>query len=220
MQSSQFSIYNEMYQEQLKYVNSECDLALPTEILPPSEAPEPEGMPFCPTQEYYTTKEGDTCDSIATEQGVSAAMLFYGNQGQLKNCQHIQPGESICLPMACKVYAVQPDDTCEDIANAFDLGEGAFGDGDLRWYNSWLDHDCLKLQTGAAAYGRNICVSPPGGKWRYTPERGIPSVYSPKPGGDGFTSTAIPPPRRSRGAGRHDAELRAVARRGGWRPVF
>lgn len=186
MQSSQFSVYNEMYKQQLEYVHSKCGLKGPTEIPPPIEVPKPEPVPFCVTGKYYTTQDGDTCDSIATAQGVSAAMLFFGNQNKLQNCQYVPGGESVCLPLPCTLYAVQSQDTCDAIEAALGLHRG-----DLRKWNSWIDYGCLNLKKGTATYGKNICVSPQGG--RYTPTS-IPPQPTHTSTGDGYADKVIDPP--------------------------
>ncbi|KAI7762955.1 hypothetical protein LZL87_013057 [Fusarium oxysporum] len=68
MQSTPFSYYNRdsFYEDALKKADS----------LFPSKAPEPA---FCLSDVTYTTKAGDTCDSLALKFSVSSIAIFIGN---------------------------------------------------------------------------------------------------------------------------------------------
>lgn len=158
MQSSQYSIYNEYYKEKLEYVYKTCGRSGPTEVLPPLKPKEKE-TEFCLTGQYYTTKEGDTCDSISKESGVSGALLYMGNQDHILDCREILKDQKLCLPTTCDTYYVKPEDTCYSIEKAVGLRMES-----ITKYNSWINRDCTNLQEGTDFYGKSICVSPLGSK--------------------------------------------------------
>ncbi|KAF7544086.1 hypothetical protein G7Z17_g10231 [Cylindrodendrum hubeiense] len=153
MQSSQYSLYNEYYKEELELVYKTCGGSGPTDILPPLREEEEEPA-FCLTRKYYTTKEGDTCDSISKASGVSGALLYMGNQEAIGDCHKVPAGLKLCLPMTCKTYYVQPEDTCFSI----ETSNGLPWD-DVQGYNSWINHDCTNLQTATDFYGKSVCIS-------------------------------------------------------------
>ncbi|KAF5000824.1 hypothetical protein FGRMN_1432 [Fusarium graminum] len=156
MQSSQYSIYNEYYKEKLENVHKTCGRSGPTEILPPLK-PKEKATDFCLTGRYYTTKEGDTCDSISKDAGISGALLYMGNQDDILNCHDILTDQKLCLPTTCDTYYVKPNDTCFSIERALGLRMDS-----ITKYNSWIDRDCTNFQGGTEFYGRSICVSPLG----------------------------------------------------------
>ncbi|RTE76836.1 hypothetical protein BHE90_008696 [Fusarium euwallaceae] len=156
MQSSQYSIYNQYYKEQLELVYKTCGGSGPTDFPPPLKEEEKE-EPFCLTGKYYTTKEGDTCDSISKASDVSGSMLYMGNQEAIGDCRDVPAGLKLCLPMTCKTYYVKPDDTCFGIETSLDLAWD-----DVQKYNSWIRADCADLQTGTDFYGKTICIGPLG----------------------------------------------------------
>ncbi|KAI1056070.1 hypothetical protein LB507_001495 [Fusarium sp. FIESC RH6] len=156
MQSSQYSIYNEYYKEQLERVYKTCGGSGPTDI-PPPLIPEEKEPAFCFKNKWYTTKEGDTCDSISKDKGVSGALLYMGNQDVIDDCHNIPKGLEVCIPTSCKTYYVKPEDTCFSIEMALNLRPRY-----IRRYNSWIDRDCNKLQGGTDFWGKSICVSPLG----------------------------------------------------------
>ncbi|KAM0424888.1 hypothetical protein ACHAPT_009944 [Fusarium lateritium] len=156
MQTSQYSIYDEYYKEELERVYKTCGGSGPTEIPPPLKE-EVEEPAFCLTSKHYTTKEGDTCDSISKASGVSGALLYIGNQEAIVDCRKVPVGLRLCLPMTCKTYYVQPDDTCFSI----ETSQGIRWD-DVQFYNSWVNRGCTNLQTGTDFYGKSICISPLG----------------------------------------------------------
>jgi hypothetical protein len=164
MQASQFSIYNADYKAQLEYVYSQCNINGPTAIPPPLVANQPSAPLEIPAQSYcltgnrYTTKQGDTCDSVATISGVSTAALYMGNQKVLPDCQELAAGLTLCIPLTCTTYRVKSNDTCLSIEKVLGLEIDA-----VRGYNAWIKSDCSNLQPGTDFYGKNICVSPQGG---------------------------------------------------------
>lgn len=188
MQASQYSVYDELYKKQLEYVYDKCDASGPTELPPPVEIPEPEPALFCPSETYYTTQHGDTCESIANATGVSAASLQIGNQQLLPRCSDLEAGVTICVPLGCETFYVRPSDTCTSI----EITLGLIPFGKLKQFNAWLDSACSNLQPATDFYGKVICVSPQGGTW--TPEpRGSRDI--PPPGViDGHTRNRVLPP--------------------------
>ncbi|KAH6871829.1 hypothetical protein B0T10DRAFT_590608 [Thelonectria olida] len=153
MQSSQYSLYDEYYKEELELVYKTCGGSGPTDILPPLKEEEAE-TDFCLTSKYYTTKEGDTCDSISKASGVSGALLYMGNQNAIGDCRKVPAGLKLCLPMTCKTYYVQPGDTCFGIETSLGLPWD-----DVQFYNSWINRACTDLQTATDFYGKSICIS-------------------------------------------------------------
>ncbi|PWY74467.1 hypothetical protein BO94DRAFT_538646 [Aspergillus sclerotioniger CBS 115572] len=113
----------------------------------------------CLSGNTYTTKEGDTCDSIALAHSVSAATMSFTNPNIL-NCSSIRPGTPLCLPLECDVYTVQPGDTCTSIA----LGVYS-STRKILSYNTQLNWDCSNLHSPDPYWGSTICVSVPGGKY-------------------------------------------------------
>ncbi|RKK95856.1 hypothetical protein BFJ68_g14592 [Fusarium oxysporum] len=158
MQSSQYSIYNEYYKEELERVYKTCGGSGPTEILPPVK-PKEKKPEFCLTGEYYTTKDGDTCDSISRAAGVSGALLYMGNQEAIRDCHEVPADLKLCLPTACETYYVKPGDTCFSIERALGIRMDS-----IYKYNSWVDRDCTNLQVGTEFYGKSVCISPQGSK--------------------------------------------------------
>ncbi|OBS25925.1 hypothetical protein FPOA_06458 [Fusarium poae] len=156
MQSSQYSIYNEYYKQKLEHVYKTCGTSGPTDIPPPLKVKE-KPNDFCLTGKYYTSKEGDTCDSISKEAGVSGALLYIGNQEDILDCRKLPAGLRLCLPMTCDTHYVKPKDTCFSIERALGIRTES-----IQRYNSWLNRDCSNLQVGTEFYGRSICVSPLG----------------------------------------------------------
>ena len=88
-----------MYKEQLGYVYSKCGLQGPTAIPKSVEILQPVEPPFCLSGKRYTTKPGDTCESVANSTSVSGATLYMGNQDLITNCADIPSGLSLCLPL-------------------------------------------------------------------------------------------------------------------------
>lgn len=154
MQSSQYSIYNEYYKEELEKVYKTCGGSGPTEILPPPQKTE-EKSKFCLTGKYHTTKEGDTCDSISKAAGVPGGRLYMANQEAIGDCLKIPAGLELCLPKTCKTYYVKPNETCFGIETSL----GIVWDT-IRRYNSWVNRDCSNLQKTTDFYGKSVCISP------------------------------------------------------------
>lgn len=188
MQSSQYSIYDEYYKEQLEYVYAQCKLTGPTAIPDPLDTVQPEPPSYCLSNKRYNTKQGDTCQSIASSNSVSSAGLYMANQELLKDCSNVTPGLTVCLPMTCITHNLQPDETCFSVEKSLGLEFGL-----VQRYNSWLDVACTNLQPATDFYGKVICVSPQGGQFVTPSEPVIPKPTTPTPV-DGYTKAKVPPP--------------------------
>lgn len=189
MQSSQYSIYDEFYQERLEYVYATCGGKIgPTDIPPPLDKVQPAPAPYCVTNKRYTTKQGDTCESIAGTNSVSGAVLYMGNQALILDCQAIPAGVTICIPPTCQTYQIRPSDTCTSIEIALQMDFGL-----VRQYNTWLDPACSNLQSATDFYGKFVCVSPQGGTWSGTIPNpaDVPSQTKP----DGYSKEIVQPPK-------------------------
>ncbi|KAL9573915.1 hypothetical protein ACKAV7_001947 [Fusarium commune] len=106
MQASPFSYYNRnsFFKSALKQAVKRCSLLnQPTAAKDSPFPPEPSEPAFCLSEVTYTTKAGDTCDSLATKYSVSSAAIIMGNPGII-NCTNIVEGVNICLPLQCKTF--------------------------------------------------------------------------------------------------------------------
>ncbi|OQE08182.1 hypothetical protein PENVUL_c010G01802 [Penicillium vulpinum] len=118
----------------------------------------------CISGNTYTTKEGDTCDSIAQTYGVSAATMFYINPN-IVNCSSIWTGTDLCLPQTCSsIYTVQDNDTCSTVAADY-----ALLTVDIINFNSQLNVNCSNLVDPVPYWGSTLCVSTPGGPYTGQP---------------------------------------------------
>lgn len=195
MQSTPYSAYDINFQSQLKYINSKCNLNIPTDIPDPLQ---PTIDPYKPADSCvsgikYTTVAGDTCDSIATKYKVSSAALFIGHDN-LFECKDIQVGTKLCMPIQCEtVYTIKGEDSCTSIEKAQGVG---YKDGTtLRKYNPWINYDCSNLHiVSDVAYGHVICLTPQSGASNAT----APPYDPTSPGSaDGYVIPQIEPPKNS-----------------------
>ncbi|KAM5382878.1 hypothetical protein ACJZ2D_002269 [Fusarium nematophilum] len=115
-----------------KYCNGPTNIPLPLKQ-------EEKEILFCLTGKYYTTKEGDTYDSISKASGISSALLYIGNQDAIGDYLKVPAGLRLCLPITYKTY--------------YD---------DVKLYNPWVNRDYTNLQTGTEFYSRSVCISPLG----------------------------------------------------------
>lgn len=151
--------------------------------------------PVCASDTIYTTKSGDTCDSIALAHYVSSASLYYNNP-YLLDCANTGANLNLCLPLQCQTYTVKSTDKCVAIAAAHNASWGDI----VRW-NDGIDSQCYNIYGAEPSFGTTICVSPPGGKLDLT----NPSDNSAAPGnsntggqggsGDGYSDTIVSPPQ-------------------------
>lgn len=214
MQQSPYSVYDESYEERLKYVAKGeliwfwFSVAIPVAnnqnivcgTSPVSTAPKPgeiminSTLPIlCKPEQIYTTRAGDTCDSIAVAKKVSAATLYHTNSN-IPSCNSISPGLSICLPPSCKsTYSVGLNETCVAIA----VAQGTTWMNIVSW-NAGLDLLCSNIADSNPTWGSTICVTPPGGGFENSP--GEPTL----PGngntgghggaGNGYSEDQVNPP--------------------------
>ncbi|KAM5529504.1 hypothetical protein BFJ69_g16583 [Fusarium oxysporum] len=118
----------------------------------------------CVSGNTYTTQDGDSCDSIALAQGVSAATMYYINSN-IFDCSKIAAGTELCLPLTCtKIYKVQTGDTCRSIASKANILTDK-----LLSFNSQLNWNCTNLQDADPYWGSTLCVSTPGGTYSGQP---------------------------------------------------
>ncbi|UPK97333.1 hypothetical protein LCI18_008268 [Fusarium solani-melongenae] len=129
------------------------------------------------------SKAGDTCDSLAIKYRVSSAAIFIGNCDIL-DCNDMVEGVKICLPLQCKTYKLEEDDTCMSVADATGLDQG-----DIRPLNPWVYELCGNLESAAETLGRVICITPPGGKFDHDV-----NTTSSDPAYSEYTDKAISPP--------------------------
>ncbi|KAJ5874990.1 uncharacterized protein N7529_003420 [Penicillium soppii] len=143
----------------------------------------------CVSGNTYTTKEGDTCDSIAYAYGVSAATMFYINPS-LVNCSSICNGTDLCLPQTCSsIYTIQANDTCSTIAVDYGLLTV-----DVINFNSQLNVNCSNLVDPVPYWGSTLCVSTPGGIYigqplNTTTDDSVSSIVNPPAGSVVATGT-------------------------------
>ncbi|UZP46436.1 hypothetical protein NXS19_014248 [Fusarium pseudograminearum] len=162
MQADAYSgAYDEYAQSNYEYVAKICDLKVDnfnaTDSALNATNPDVESE-VCVSGKTYTSKAGDSCDSIALSQGVSAATMYYINSN-IFDCTKIAVGTDICLPLTCtKLYQVQKGETCLDIA----MNNGIMTDR-LMSYNSQLNWNCTNLHDADPYWGSVLCISTPGG---------------------------------------------------------
>lgn len=138
----------------------------------------------CVSGKTYTTQAGDTCDSIALANSVSAASMYYINS-DIHNCSDVAAGTSLCLPSACvDTYTVQENDTCTSIA--VDAG---LWTSDVRTFNTLLDWNCSNLHSTSPYWGTTLCVSTPGGTYNGSSSSATASV-----GGDSGSAAVADSP--------------------------
>lgn len=190
MQRTSYSIYDSRYQSDLEYIHTRCAKTGPTDIPPPIITPDvPENIP-CTSGSTYTTKGGESCDSIALAYSISSASLYMANQLAIGNCTTILPSLELCLPLPCaETYVLQKNDSCATIEYA---SHNNLTFGDVRSYNPWISFSCENLQEASAFYGKVLCLSPQNGVYNKTgPSTGdttIPNTAT------GYTFVAVPPP--------------------------
>ncbi|KAL3473173.1 pectate lyase superfamily protein-domain-containing protein [Aspergillus californicus] len=188
MQKSAYSGYSENSAQILETINSACDGSAPITITDPIIDIQPNDNTTtldCISDTHYTTQAGDTCDSIATAQSVSAGTLYAINP-PLLDCTSIPPGLSLCLPQRCTTARVQSSDTCISLG----VAGGASWRSIIEW-NSALDYGCTNLVDPSPFWGETICVSAPGDPYVFKVGNGsIGETAQPGYSGD----TPIDPP--------------------------
>ncbi|VUC21228.1 unnamed protein product [Clonostachys rosea] len=163
MQKSEHSAYDQEYASMLEFVNKKCHVAsriAPGQKFPQSNSSWPR---TCFSGKTITTKEGDTCDSIALANSISSSTLYYINP-HLLDCRSIESGLELCLPQTCTTYTVQEHeaDNCVEISMAGHRG------GWLEFidWNLMLDSRCTNLWSNKDPFwGHVVCITPPGDKF-------------------------------------------------------
>ncbi|GES64143.1 pectin lyase-like protein [Aspergillus terreus] len=200
MQSSPYSYYNEVFQHNLEVVMKNCDFITNTTIPQDLVLTAPEDEPLCVSGKTYTTKDGDTCTSIALEHSVSSATLYMGNQDLIRDCQQVVVGKVLCIPLSCEhTYVLQEDDTCFSIerANSFPLFDSRIKKIiTLRQLNPWINAYCTNLQSTAWAFGRVLCLSHQAGVLTETDV--VATSHNPwGTEGSGYSGWQVEPPRNA-----------------------
>ncbi|KAJ5951266.1 uncharacterized protein N7479_009679 [Penicillium vulpinum] len=165
MQKTAYSNYDEQLVDEYVKIQDICNTgALPTEVQPPAtNMTAIPGIDYstpsnasCLSGNFYSAKSGDDMQSIAKAQKVPTGPLRTLN-GIFPDGSNLLAGQNLCLPRACPVYLVQDGDTCNSIADSYDLTIA-----DLISYNPSLNRACSNLNSGD-----NVCVAASG--QTYTP---------------------------------------------------
>ncbi|RMD41456.1 hypothetical protein DV735_g3659, partial [Chaetothyriales sp. CBS 134920] len=132
---------------------------------------DPSATPPC--SQPYQVQAGDTCDSIATLQGVSTYAIIQA--GALRpDCSNLLAGSSLCLPESCDVYRVQPGDTCDTILAAHSGLTGVH----LAAWNPNLNSICGNIDALVDSF---LCVSAPGSLGQVTVSTSLPVSTATEP---------------------------------------
>ncbi|KAH8891136.1 hypothetical protein GQ53DRAFT_720459 [Thozetella sp. PMI_491] len=124
---------------------------------PTSTTTAPPSTSTCPGS-VYTSKEGDTCESISLAQSVATDRLVDVNYLDY-NCTTLTAGMQLCIQDTCKLATIQTNQTCDDIA-----ANGGFSVTQLTSWNPTLKSACDSRVTPNldAFAGRHICIEAPG----------------------------------------------------------
>ncbi|OAL56199.1 hypothetical protein IQ07DRAFT_497578 [Pyrenochaeta sp. DS3sAY3a] len=130
----------------------------------------------------YIIRSGDTCDSIAQSNFVSAGSLYDTNP-TLSDCTAPPSGLELCLPLSCqKIYKIKPGDDCVSVAQANGISWRELDD-----WNGMVDCYGVNMLGGNPTWGSTICISPPGGTFVSPPaNRTDTGVGGPGAMGDGY----------------------------------
>ncbi|KAG9612301.1 hypothetical protein KCU77_g1765, partial [Aureobasidium melanogenum] len=117
LQASQYSAFDATHDPySIEHINKHCKLHILTEAPPPVIPPKAPEEPFCLSNVYHTTQEGDTCTSLSKTYNVSSYALFEANKeniyGPCQDANAIPAGRKFCIPLPCDIYEIQPDDLC------------------------------------------------------------------------------------------------------------
>lgn len=186
MQASPYSIYRAytFYQDALKAVKQRCSLGRQeTDPQPPIIPVQLEPEIWCLSDNIYETKDGDTCDSVGKEFGVSSTSIYIGNS-HVQNCTNIDTGTKICLSLECKTYTRAFNQDCMDVSVATGLRIPA-----IRQLNPWISSNCDNIRTASWTYGNVLCISPVGGEFKTTTNRTRGTPRNPQ-----YVSKKVHPP--------------------------
>ncbi|TYJ54646.1 hypothetical protein B9479_004680 [Cryptococcus floricola] len=95
-----------------------------------------------------TVVQGDTCDSISRQYGVSTYQLALVNDAEIdENCDNLQPDQSVCLGIdgqdCTKVYTVVANDTCAWVQEMYGISNET-----LYSNNPQIDAACENIYIG------------------------------------------------------------------------
>lgn len=130
-------------------------IAVSREPSPPTE----EESDYCPTNKWYITQEGESCDEIARAHTTSSGSLFLTNQDCIISCAEAVPsGARLCIPPRCgATYQVEDGDTCHSMERDVRLDLHA---RDVARYNPWVGFDCRDIQSVRNSHGSILCLGP------------------------------------------------------------
>ncbi|KAL4958979.1 uncharacterized protein BDV14DRAFT_194147 [Aspergillus stella-maris] len=105
----------------------------------------------------YTVQEGDECNSVALELGVSTYDLLYTNDLDIY-CQNFASAvnSTLCVPPGCDTHVWQGSDSCESVVNTL---HGVT----VPEFLSWNPNFNSLCQNSVNFLNYVVCVSPPGG---------------------------------------------------------
>lgn len=84
----------------------------------PTARPTPTPSPC--TGKTYNIQSFDSCYSISKSQGIGTAWLLTDNN-LLAYCADFPRKGDMCLINTCRVYTIQPNDTCMSIVGMFNI---------------------------------------------------------------------------------------------------
>lgn len=97
----------------------------------------------------YAVVDGDTCNTVAQNNGVSTFRLLTANGISLDCSNFPYPGASLCIPPSCDTYTVALNDTCDSIVT----GQAGMSSPQLLAWNPDINNMCSNL-----IVGNLICV--------------------------------------------------------------
>ncbi|KAK2846374.1 hypothetical protein FQN49_005788 [Arthroderma sp. PD_2] len=192
MQSSSYSIYDEVYKDALMEVKNRCDYTGPVDIPPSLILEKPDPPPMCLSGNTHEIKKSDSCEEIALKYSVASAAIFTLNSDLFHGCDRLSSsiGKTLCLPLNCSsVYTLASNDTCDSIEEANNIRMGK-----LKAFNPWINFGCTNLHTSSTVYGSVLCLAPQAGT--YSPIVSPPNSEPPTTG-DGYSRISVPPPANS-----------------------
>ncbi|KAL2807812.1 hypothetical protein BJX63DRAFT_436737 [Aspergillus granulosus] len=170
-QASSYTAFTLQDQQDLKYIQKQCDLAGPTKLHNSLLVPDTTPDAICASNNIYTTNAGDTCDTIAIKHNLASASIIFSNPTIIANCSALPISKQLCLPFACvSLYILQETDTCWSIEHTHSIDFGT-----VRKYNLWLNTECTDLHRSREILGRIICLSPQAGEHDATGDAATPA---------------------------------------------
>ncbi|KAH7121982.1 hypothetical protein B0J13DRAFT_531642 [Dactylonectria estremocensis] len=161
-------VYEENWASSYEYVATQCNLTMDNINAAASafNITARDGTTnSCMSGNTYTTKQGDSCDSIALSRGVSAATLYYINPNNFY-CSDITAGTSLCLPLTSEILCtVRDNNPCVSIEVDSDM----VTDELLSYNYSQVTWNCTNLQDPNPYWGTTLWVSTPGGNYTGQP---------------------------------------------------